>query len=68
MTSAWVLQIFDADQAKTGGVVRRARADVERFGSMAEIVGHARSQGFHVIETGDQVVVLCNVGELTIHC
>lgn len=64
----WVDQIFEAQQAATGGVVRRSAHDVHRFGVLDEIVWKARDQGFHVIETGDQIVILCNQGELIIHC
>lgn len=67
MTSAWVDQIFKA-QATNGGVVRRSREDVDRYASLGEIIQYAKKQGFHVIETGDQVVVLCHDGELRIFC
>ena len=65
--SAWVDQMFQA-QAANGGVVRRARADVNRYASLEEIVDEARMRAFHVIETGDQVVILCHPGQLVIHC
>jgi hypothetical protein len=68
VASAWLEQVFDAQQAQVGGVVRRALRDVERFSSMAELVDEARRRRFHVIETGDQVVILCHEGELAIHC
>lgn len=68
--SAWVDQIFTVSmQANVGGVVRRARYSVdEHHGAMDEIIATARDRGFHVVETGDQVVVLCHQGDLTIHC
>ncbi|WP_159042098.1 hypothetical protein VM636_15155 [Streptomyces sp. SCSIO 75703] len=65
---AWVDQIFRAAQASQGGVVRRSIYDVERFGALEEIIKIARERHFHVLETGDQVVILCNEGELRIHC
>ena len=70
MASAWVEQIFQAQQAQpaNGGVVRRAREDVDKYASLGEIVDYARDNGFHVIETGDQVVILCHSGALVIHC
>ena len=63
---AWVDQIFQASAAN-GGVVRRARADVDKYASLAEVITEAKAKGFHVIETGDQVVVLCHAGHLVIH-
>ncbi|MFB6600697.1 hypothetical protein [Streptomyces diastaticus] len=65
---AWVDQIFRAAQADRGGVVRRSIYDVERYSALEEIVDIARERHFHVLETGDQVVILCNEGELKIHC
>jgi len=65
---AWVNQIFRADQANTGGVVRRARYNVDRYASLAELVAEAKRRNFHVVETGDQIVVLCHEGSLVIHC
>ncbi|MFI1382929.1 N-(5'-phosphoribosyl)anthranilate isomerase [Embleya scabrispora] len=66
--STWVDQIFRAAAADRGGVVRRSIYDVERMASLEEIIGIARERHFHVLETGDQVVILCNEGELRIHC
>lgn len=65
--SAWIDQMFAA-QAANGGVVRRSRADVNKYASLAEAIAEAQAKGFHVIETGDQVVVLCHPGQLVIHC
>lgn len=68
MTQAWMNQIFAAGQANAGGVVRRATADVERYIGLEELIAECRVRGFHVIETGDQIVILCHEGELAIHC
>lgn len=68
MSSAWVRQIFTAQQVQSGGVVRRNIWDVERYASIEEVVEEARARGFHVVETGDQLVILCHTGALHIHC
>lgn len=49
-------------------MVRRSLYDVERLGVLDEIVERAIDEGWHVIETGDQVVVLCHPGQLNILC
>jgi hypothetical protein len=64
----WVNQIFEADAARNGGVVRRSRASVDRFATMGEFVAEAKLRRFHVIETGGQIVVLCHDGEMVVHC
>lgn len=66
--SRWVDQVFSAAQSRNGGVVRRSLNDVEHFNAYDEIVRRARNKGWHVIETGDQLVVLCHPGDLTIVC
>jgi hypothetical protein len=66
--SAWIDQIFEADIAKDNGVVRRAKAWVQQLGSHEEFLVEVRKRGFHLIETGEQYVVLCNPGALKIYC
>lgn len=67
--NAWLTLWFDtAQQARTGGVIRRRRDHVDRNTSMATVINEARRRGWHVIETGDQVVVLCHEGDIRLHC
>ncbi|MDR6691328.1 hypothetical protein J2X55_002240 [Microbacterium sp. 1154] len=65
--SAWVDQMFAAGQVAVGGVVRRSVNDVIDQGAFDEIVQRAKDNGWHVIETGGQIVVLCHAGALVIH-
>lgn len=64
----WISQIFDARAAEEGGVVRRSVRDVEKFASISELLAEVRQRNFHLIQTGDQFVVICNAGELKIYC
>lgn len=66
--SAWINPVFDAQQVNRGGVVRRSIYDVATYASIDELVAEAKSRGFHVIETGDQLVILSHEGSLIIHC
>lgn len=61
-------QLFRAGQANAGGVVRRSIRDVDRIVGLGEFIDECRARGFHVIETGDQLVVLCHEGSMVIHC
>lgn len=66
--SAWIEQMFEANSAN-GGIVRRKIADVEKFGGgLKKLIAYVRAQQFHLIETGDQCVVLCHPGAMKIHC
>ena len=68
MTNTWLAQWFAADQANLGGIIRRNRDWVEKFSSIDEVRREAQQRGWHMIETGDQIVLLCHQGELIIHC
>lgn len=65
---AWVDQIFEADIVREGGIVRRHKDDVRTYSSFEEILDQVKERGYHLIETGDQYVVLCNRGAIIIHC
>lgn len=64
----WIDQIFEAQQADAGGIVRRSRRDVERLASFEMLLTEVKRRGFHLIETGDQFVVFCHEGAMKIHC
>jgi hypothetical protein len=64
----WTRQWFAAAQANRGGVIRRSRKDIDKYSSLPAVVNEARNRGWHVIETGNQVVLLCHEGELLLHC
>ena len=65
--SVWIDQIFEA-AAANGNVVRRSKADVEKYASFDTLLEEVKTRQYHLIETGDQCVVLCHTGALTIHC
>lgn len=64
--SAWIDQIFDAQQVNSGNVVRRNINDVNKYASMAELEAEVRARGYHLVECGDQVLVVCNPGHIRI--
>jgi len=64
---AWLAQWFSANQTDNGGVIRRKRQDVDKYSSLAAVIAEAKNRGWHVVETGGQVVVLCHTGALNLH-
>lgn len=66
--NAWLDQWFDAWAADKGDVIRRSISDVEKYASRAELLDECKSRHYHLIETGDQYVVICNAGIIKIHC
>lgn len=64
----WINQIFSAKSAQRGGVVRRSIRWVEREVGRDRFEAEVRRRGFHMIECGTQLVVICNGGALRVIC
>ena len=63
----WTEQIFSAKAARTGGVVRRSVKSVEREIGRTAFEGEVRRRGFHLLECGDQFIVICSDQKLELH-
>lgn len=59
---AWIEQIFGADAANNGGIVRRSVKSVNENASEQELIDAVKSRQFKLIETGGQYVILCHRG------
>jgi hypothetical protein len=66
--SAWVQQIFLAQAASNGGILRRKIASVVQFASSADLEAEVKRRGFHMVETGDQYVIFCHTGNFRMIC
>ena len=64
----WIDQLFSAQSARSGGVVRRKIADVERNVGRARLELEERRRGFHLIECGGQLVVVCSRADIRLIC
>ena len=56
----WLGQIFAPEAAKSGGVVRRSIADVERKVGRRALELAVKQRGWHLIECGGQFVIVCS--------
>ena len=56
----WLRQIFSAQAARDGGVVRRQVRDVERLIGRDVFEGEVKRRGFSAVETTGQYVIFCN--------
>jgi hypothetical protein len=65
---SYINAIFDADQAKTGGIVRRKIEDVKRYASPRYLVEEVARRGFHLLEVGSQYLIICNSGHFRVTC
>ncbi|WP_370515130.1 N-(5'-phosphoribosyl)anthranilate isomerase [Paracoccus sp. S-4012] len=64
----WIDQIFSARAASRGAVIRRNTRWVEREIGRERFIAEVSSRGWHMIESGGQLVVLCNSGGIEIVC
>ena len=56
----WLRQLFSAQAARDGGVVRRKVRDVERILGRAAFEQELRRRGFCAVENSGQFVIFCN--------
>ena len=59
---AWLVEVFSAKAVTRGGVIRRNRRWVEAEVGLVRFENAVRARGFHLIEAGDQLVVICHSG------
>lgn len=62
----WIAQLFSAQAVRKGAVVRRSRAWVDREVGRDRFLHEVQRRGYHLIETGNQYVVICNGGPIRI--
>lgn len=60
----WIAEVFAAKAVGNGGVIRRNRHWVAREIGLDRFVHEVRTRGFHLIETGDQLIVVCHQGAI----
>lgn len=61
---AWIEQLFSTKAARKGAVVRRSIAWVHREVGRTQFEAEIRKRGYHLIETADQLVVVCHNGPI----
>jgi hypothetical protein len=54
--------------AREGGIVRRALRDVEREIGFETLELEVRRRGFHMVQCGTQVIIICTTGDLRVIC
>lgn len=61
----WLDQIFAAKAVTSGGVIRRSKMWVEAEIGLPRFEHAVRARGFHLIEAGSQLVVICHSGPIS---
>ena len=57
-------RIFESKMAKAGGIVRRKRSSIDNQITRGKLLEEVMRRGFHILEIGDQWVIICNKGKL----
>jgi hypothetical protein len=60
----WLDQVFAAKAVTQGGVIRRSKMWVEAEIGLPRFEQAVRARGFHLIEAGKQLVVICHSGPI----
>jgi len=63
----WIAEIFSARAVTEGGVIRRHRGWIDREVGRARFAAEVRARGFHLLETGEQLIVVCHNGPIYLH-
>jgi hypothetical protein len=67
-SQAWINDVFDAKAVARGGIVRSAIRDVDREVGREYFLNEVRKRGFHAVECGGQLIVICNPGTIKLIC
>ncbi len=63
----WIDEIFSAKAVVNGGVIRRSRHWVENEVGRDRFIAEVRKRNFHLLETGQQLIVICHMGPVHMH-
>ena len=64
----WLGQLFAAKAVANGGVIRRDRRWVRREIGEDRFIAEVRNRGFHLLEAGEQWLVICTASPLRRLC
>ena len=67
LADMWIDQLFSAKAVEGGGVIRRNRNWVAREIGRDRFFREVEARGFHLLETGEQLVVVCHTGKIHLH-
>ena len=56
----WILDLFSSTAARSGGVIRRKKRDIEKYVGIENFADELSRRGYRAIENADQIIVFCN--------
>jgi len=64
----WIKKMFETKIAKNKGIVRRKKSHIDKCNAFDDLLQSVKSKRFHLIETGDQYIIICNAGRIKVRC
>jgi hypothetical protein len=65
---AWLNLLFTAKAVEKGGVVCRSVESVQSEVGRSVFIAEVQRRGFHCVECGGQLIVICNRGQMHVIC
>ncbi len=66
--NAWIENWFSAQSANTGFLIRRNLEEVHLHATREELTADVRRRRWHLLQIGEQYIVICNAEPVVMHC
>jgi hypothetical protein len=64
----WIRKMFASKIVAKKGLVRRKKSHIDKCNVFDDLLNEVKKKRFHLIETGDQYIIICNAGRFKVHC
>lgn len=61
-----LIKYLKLEQSQKVMLLVAKKTNVDKYASMKELTKEVKKKKFHLIETGDQIIVICNKGDVKI--
>lgn len=61
-----MIKYLKLEQSQKVMLLVAKKTNVDKYASMKELTKEVKKKKFHLIETGDQIIVICNKGDVKI--
>ena len=61
-------EMFTAKAVDQGEIVRRNKWNVDKNVPFHRLLARVQREQFHLVEVGEQYIIICNPGQIKLHC
>jgi len=65
---AWIEDWFNSQASNSGFLMRRNLAEVHQHVTQEELTADVRRRRWHLLQIGEQYVVICNADPVVVYC